>query len=250
VLDLLIDGRLELGCRYWRQSDGICGLRPRRCKARDIFAKKSCRLRDALAGRALQGGDTLYPTRPSLIDRMWQATFSVEGAAKAGADGDGLLLSRTQPRSKQAPNASLPEIQHPMLDAYFAALPAGRAPRILGSRTLFVADTRVEAMRLAEIGLKRSRARFIENGHRPPGDTLEDIISAFDIHVGAPDDVIASLQADTALARTTDLVFQVHSIDPPHPLILRSIELIAEKVAPALGWSRSRESSPRFAAAR
>ena len=62
------------------------------------------------------------------------------------------------------------------------------------------------------------------------------MISAFDMHVGAPDDVIASLRADSTLERVTDLVFQAHSIDPPHPLILRSIELVAEKVAPALGW--------------
>jgi len=31
---------------------------------------------------------------------------------------------------------------------------------------------------------------------------------------------------------------QVHSIDPPHPFILRSIELVADEVAPALGWGR------------
>jgi len=30
----------------------------------------------------------------------------------------------------------------------------------------------------------------------------------------------------------------VHSIDPPHPFILRSIELVAEVLAPALGWGR------------
>ena len=249
VLDLLIEGRLELGVGTGGNPTAFAAFGLDAAKRREIFTTNLAVLRDALAGRALQGGDTLYPTRPSLIDRMWQATFSVEGAAKAGADGDGLLLSRTQPRSKQAPNASLQEIQHPMLDAYFAALPAGREPRILGSRTLFVADTRAEAMRLAEIGLRRSRARFIENGHRPPGDTLEDIIAAFDIHVGAPDDVIASLQKDTALARTTDLVFQAHSIDPPHPLILRSIELIAEKVAPALGWARSKAPAARLSAA-
>jgi hypothetical protein len=29
---------------------------------------------------------------------------------------------------------------------------------------------------------------------------------------------------------------QVHSIDPPHPWILRSIELVAREVAPAFGW--------------
>jgi len=249
VLDLLINGRLELGVGTGGNPTAFAAFGLDSAKRREIFSKNLDVLRDALGGRELRGGDKLYPTQPSLLDRIWQATFSVEGAAKAGADGDGLLLSRTQPRSKQAPNASLMEIQHPMLDAYFAALPAGRAPRILGSRTLFVADTRAEAMRLAEIGLRRSRARFIENGHRPPGDTLDDIIAAFDIHVGAPDDVIASLQKDTALARTTDLVFQAHSIDPPHPLILRSIELIAEKVAPALGWTRSKEAPASLSAA-
>ena len=108
---------------------------------------------------------------------------------------------------------------------------------------------RAEALQLAELGLQRQVARFMENGHRPPGDTLEEIIAAFDVHVGAPEDVIASLQRDTALARTTDLVFQVHSIDPPHPLILRSIELTAEKVAPALGWTRSQLPKARLAAA-
>ena len=51
-----------------------------------------------------------------------------------------------------------------------------------------------------------------------------------------PYDGIASLTADTTLNRCTDLAVQVHSIDPPHPWILRSIELVAQKVAPAFGW--------------
>lgn len=250
VLDIITDGRLELGVGTGGNPTAFAAFGLDSAKRREIFAKNLATLRDALGGRSLKGGDILYPTRPSLLERMWQATFSVEGSAKAGADGDGLMLSRTQPRAKDAPNATLPEIQHPMLDAYFENLPAGRAPRILGSRTVFVADTRAEALRYAEIGLKRAVARFIENGHRPPGGTLEETIAAFDIHVGAPDDVIASLSKDTALSRTTDLVFQSHSIDPPHPLILRSIELVAEKVAPALGWVRSREQAPRLAATR
>jgi hypothetical protein len=56
------------------------------------------------------------------------------------------------------------------------------------------------------------------------------------VHVGTPDDAIASLRADTTLDRVTDLVFQVHSIDPPHAHILRSFELTATTGAPALGW--------------
>ena len=69
----------------------------------------------------------------------------------------------------------------------------------------------------------------------PAGASVEETTAALDIHTGVPEEVIASLQADTALARATDCV-QVHSIDPPHPHFLRSIELMAQVVAPALGW--------------
>jgi hypothetical protein len=45
------------------------------------------------------------------------------------------------------------------------------------------------------------------------------------------------------LARATDLAVQIHSIDPPHPFILRSIELAAEVVAPTLGFGRNAAAS-------
>jgi hypothetical protein len=51
-----------------------------------------------------------------------------------------------------------------MIEAYLDALPQGRAPRILASCTVFVADDRKEAMRLAEIGLARQRARYATIG--------------------------------------------------------------------------------------
>jgi len=146
------------------------------------------------------------------------------------------MLSRTQPRPKEAPNASLADLQHPIIDAHLAALPDGREPRIIASRALFVADDRKEALRLADIGLRRVVDHFVEVGFVAPGRSLPKLIAALDVHVGAPDDVIASLRADSTLDRVTDLVFQVHSVDPPHAHILRSIELIAEDVAPALGW--------------
>jgi hypothetical protein len=68
-----------------------------------------------------------------------------------------------------------------------------------------------------------------------------------DVHCGTPDRVIASLQTDSALARATDVAVQVHSIDPPHPFILRSIELVAEVLAPALGWARDAPGARRRA---
>ena len=181
----------------------------------------------------------MYPTRPGLDARVWQASFGVEGARRAGAAGDGLLLSRTQPRTPEAPDATLAEIQNPMLDAYFAALPPGTAPRVLASRSVFVAEDRTDALRLAETGLFRALPHLAATGHPAAGGTVHDLIAAFDVHVGTPSDVIASLRTDSTIARATDLAVQVHSIDPPHRDILRSIELVAEFVAPAFGWQRA-----------
>jgi alkanesulfonate monooxygenase SsuD/methylene tetrahydromethanopterin reductase-like flavin-dependent oxidoreductase (luciferase family) len=202
-------------------------------------------MRTAWSGGELPGGDRLYPSSPGLADRIWQATFSVEGARRAGLAGDGLMLSRTQPRPADRPNASLSDIQNPMIDAYLAALPKGRAPRILASRTVFVADDRQEAMKLAAIGAQRLRHRLAATGNLSSGDLVGDLIAAFDIHVGTPDEVAASLLADDTLLRATDMTVQSHSIDPPHPFIMRSIELMAEKVAPALGWAPKTETGAR-----
>ncbi|WP_211486625.1 hypothetical protein, partial [Corallococcus exiguus] len=115
------------------------------------------------------------------------------------------MLSRTQPRPKDSPRATLAEIQHPVIDAYLEALPSGREPRIVGSRSLYVADNRQDALRLAEAGLRPMVDRFVASGHALPGDTLPEILAAFDTHVGTPEDVIASLSADTTLSRVTAL---------------------------------------------
>jgi putative FMN-dependent luciferase-like monooxygenase len=236
VFDLISNGRLELGLGSGGTASAFAGFGRDSADRAAIFDRNAAIVRDALAGKPLGGGNRLYPEASELIDRIWQATFSAAGGTRAGEAGDGLMLSRTQPRPKEAPNASLADLQHPIIDAYLAALRQGREPRIMASRTLFVADDRREALRLAEIGLSRVVDHLVEVGFVPPGRSLPELIAALDMNVGTPEDVIASLQADTTLERVTDLVFQVHSVDPPHALILRSIELTAKTVAPALGW--------------
>ncbi|HEX3881496.1 MAG TPA: putative FMN-dependent luciferase-like monooxygenase [Stellaceae bacterium] len=247
VLDLMCGGRLEVGIGPGGNLSAYEAFGLDSDQRTALLIRYHRVLQDAWAGRELPGGDRLYPPNPSLVDRVWQATFNVEGARRAGAAGDGLMLSRTQPRPAGSPHLSLPEIQNPMIDAYLAALPRGRAPRILASRTVFVVDDRAEAVRLAETGLGRQRARFAAIGRAGfvEGMSVNDQIAAMDIHVGTPDDVITSLRADNVLDRATDLTVQSHSIDPPHPFILRSIELVAEAVAPALGWVRSGETAAR-----
>lgn len=244
VLDLLSGGRLEVGVGTGGTPESFAAFGLDGNDRSALFARQLDAVRAAWAGRPLAGGDTLYPAASQLLGRIWQATFSVSGGTRAGQAGDGLMLSRTQPRPVDALGATLADIQNPIVDAYLAALPPGRAPRIVGSRSVFVADTRQEALRLADIGLRRSAARFAASGQAGLADragphaSLEQLIAAYDVHVGAPDDVIASLRADSTLARVSDLVCQVHSVDPPHEAILRSIELTATVVAPALGWVR------------
>jgi putative FMN-dependent luciferase-like monooxygenase len=236
VLDLLSDGRLEVGFGTGGTPSSFLPFGLESSERSAVYARSLSTVRDAWAGRELAGGNRLYPTAPDLLDRVWQATFSVGGGERAGREGDGLMLSRTQPRAAETPDAALWDLQNPIIDHYLAALPEGRKPRILGSRSLFVADDRKIALELAEEGLRRNVERFVASGHKIDATTTADLIRSFDVHVGTPEDVIASLRADTALARVTDLVFQVHSVDPPHEHILRSLELTATVVAPALGW--------------
>lgn len=238
VLDLMSSGRLEFGIGPGGNFTAFNAFGLDSAERGALTERNLAILHDAWGGRPLPGADRLYPANPSLSARVWQASFGVEGARRAGLAGDGLLLSRTQPRPAGAPRLSLEEIQRPMVDAYLTALPPGAEPRILASRSVFVADDAAMARRLAVEGLGRARDRIIAGGRTPPAGTSEGMIAAQDVHVGSPEEVIASLRTDRTLERATDLAVQVHSVDPPHEAILRSIELVAEVVAPALGWGR------------
>jgi putative FMN-dependent luciferase-like monooxygenase len=244
VLDIMSGGRLEVGVAPGGNLSSYTAFGLDSKDRHTLMVNHLDVLRDAWAGRPLPGGDSLYPVNPGLADRIWQATFNLDGAQRAGRAGDGLMLSRNQPREFGPGRLTLDQIQNPMIDAYLEALPPGRKPRILASRTVFVADDRKEALRFCEAGFRLYGARRAGMKRMPPGASVEETAIALDIHTGTPEEVIATLQADTALARATDWTVQVHSIDPPHPYILRSIELVAQVVAPALGWEPAAVAKP------
>ena len=236
VLDLLSQGRLELGVGSGGTPSSFPAFGLQSSERGAAYAENLTLLRAALNDEPLAGTDNhLYPSSPQLARRIWQATFSVDGAARAGKAGDGLMLSRTQPRPADALDAPLDFIQNPIIDAYLDALPEGVEPRILASRTGFVTDDGDLARQLAIPGLRQQAEQFQLQGYQS-GNSLDDHIALFDVHLGDAQQVIASLARDSTLPRVTDLSFQVHSIDPPHAYILRSIELLAQQVAPALGW--------------
>ncbi|MHC6220733.1 putative FMN-dependent luciferase-like monooxygenase [Arthrobacter sp. MMS24-S77] len=244
VLDLISGGRLEVGIGTGGTPSSFTAFGRESEERRELYARHLQVLTEAWGGKELGSVvNRLYPPASQLLERLWQATFSVAGGERAGQAGDGLMLSRTQPRPVDAPEATLSELQDPIIDAYLSALPDGATPRILASRTVFVSDHRDEALALAEEGLRGIVPHFERQGHVFPGTDVESLIAAMDAHVGTVEDVIESLNRDTVLERATEVSFQVHSIDPPHEYILRSIELAATEVAPRLGWKPAGLSS-------
>ena len=237
VADLLSDGRLDLGLGSGGTPSSFVPFGEDVRDKAPTYDRKLGVLLDALGGRDIGAGNTLYPDAAGLADRIWQATFAAPGGHRAGIHGHGLLLSRTQPRREDALHAPLSALQDPIIDAYLEALPSGATPRITASRTVFVADDRAEALRFAEVGLRRAAEGFRRQGQTIPGDDIDELIAALDTHLGTPEQVAESLAADATLARATEVAFQVHSVDAPHEHVLRSIELFAEQVAPALGYA-------------
>lgn len=232
-VDALSEGRVQLGIGTGGTPAAFAAFERSSDDRREIQAAHVAVLRDAFAGRGIRGTDLrLNPAAPRLGGRLWQATFSVDGARRAGEQGDGLLLSRTQPRDM---DQNLHEVQVPMVEAYLDALPAGVEPRVLASRTAVVVDDArlAETWAVAEPGIRRLTRTFLKRNAE--GDVL-DLARATDTHLGTVDDVVASLAADRTLALATDVAFQVHSVDPAHEVTLRSIELLATEVAPRLGF--------------
>lgn len=235
VLDLLAEGRLEVGFGSGGTPTSFLPFGLTFEERGAAFADHLHLIQSAWRGDSLTHPDNhLYPPAPQLAERVWIATFSVEGAVRAAQAGHGLMLSRTQPRPADRLDLTLDQIQNPIVDAYLAALPSGVAPRILASRTAFVADSDEYALKVATPGLTHQAQAHSAAGHVVTGDSVTDYIRQFDAHIGAPDTVLASLAQDSVLKRATDISFQVHSVEPSHRDTLRSIELIAEHIAPQL----------------
>ena len=236
VLDALTDGRLQLGFGPGGTPSSFPAFGLDFADRHAAFDRNLDAFLGAIGGQPFAGDNRLYPPALRLAERLWYATFSAPLAIRAGQGGHGLQLSRTQPRPADQPTLPLWDIQHPLIDAYEAALPPGVEPRVSIARTLVVADDGDAIRELAEERTRRSPLARRTIGPEIDELSREELFSRFDVHVGDVDTVVASLAADTALPRATQLSFQVHSVDPEPAIILRSLELLATEVAPRLGW--------------
>lgn len=244
VVDTLSGGRFEFGVAPGASPAALEAFGYGGRDVRELFAEKFEVLRGALRGEPVgEAGFTLQPLGETpegrgLDSRIWQATFSANGAVRAAQAGDGLMLSRVQPGPVEKA-ADLNVSQAPIVDAYLENLAEGATPRILASRTLVVVDEehrddvvagarpRLHQLAVKTYGLSEGEAAELSDA-----ELLRITNSSF----GTPEEVVEQLRGDSVIARSTDVSFQAHSIDPGHELTLRSLELIATEVAPALGW--------------
>ncbi|MGO1325201.1 MAG: putative FMN-dependent luciferase-like monooxygenase [Brevibacterium aurantiacum] len=243
VTDVLSGGRLEIGLGSGGNPKSFPAFGTSFDQRREVFADNLAALKTLLAGQSLETGHALYPEPTRLSERLWQATFSSGGSGAAGAAGDGLMLSRTQPRSQDKPEATLDEVQLPVIDTYLANLPSGVEPRILASRTAVVADAAAlpELRARTEPALRAEADRLV--GYDTSGLSLDELLIATDTYLGTPEQVIERLATDRVLNRATDVSFQVHSVPATNETTLRSIELLATEVAPALGLTLTTEQA-------
>ena len=185
VLDLLSGGRLELGV-------GSGGTPSSFTPFGHDSANRSAGLRRAprRAGRDAWSGErpgrratSSTRRRPGCSARIWQATFSVGGGARAGRAGNGLMLSRTQPRPVDDPQATLAEIQRPDRRRLLRGPAAGRHPADhgLAHRVRRRQPGRGAALRRARPGPGAGFAVEL-----PSTGDLDELIAAFDTHVGTP----------------------------------------------------------------
>jgi putative FMN-dependent luciferase-like monooxygenase len=261
VLDALSGGRLELGFGSGGNAVAFSIFGRELANRHSDYDRAFAAVRAALSGQPLvAGGPALFPPAPRLASTLWEATFRAEGAIRAAQNGSGLLLARTAVRpppedgSAVPPRQPLGDLQAPIVDAYLAHWSSAEvAPRIGLSRSVYVAPTRDEAIADAERGMRRHAQMVGQREGIATDMSVEALLARADVHIGSPADVVASLRSDRLLAVATDLMVQVHPVDPSHEKTMRSLKLIAGEVAPALGWraaDRGRAGAPKTGARR
>ncbi|WP_129660499.1 putative FMN-dependent luciferase-like monooxygenase [Rothia uropygialis] len=236
VVDALSSGRLQIGLGSGGNPQSFPAFGRAFEDRGEIFASHLETLETLWQGGETEGGNRLYPAAPGLLERLWQASFGSFGAGIAGSRGDGLMLSRTQPRPGRT-DAPLSEIQVPVVEAYLAELPKGTDPRIMASRTAIAVDAKnhSDLVRRTTEKLRRGEADRLV-GYDTSSLSDEELLVATDTYLGTPDEIVARLREDVIVRDyATQVAFQVHSAPATHEETLRSLELLATEVAPALG---------------
>jgi alkanesulfonate monooxygenase SsuD/methylene tetrahydromethanopterin reductase-like flavin-dependent oxidoreductase (luciferase family) len=232
LVNVLAHDRLELGVgkgNPYGSTDAYHAFDLNEGDRHQLFAKSLEALKVALHGQ-LNLGDhavSLYPPAATLLDRVWQATGDHATANAAGAAGDGLMLFRT------TPGGGAGDVQSRLIDSYLRDFDHSRTgPRIGVSRSLLLADSRTEAVRIAAghyASIKDDSPLRPESLDAP---SVEAHLRKFDVYFGTVDDVIDGLNNDNAVNRSTNYLFNTPFHLSGTPQFRESLAVIATEVYP------------------
>lgn len=231
VTDLLINGRLELGLGSGFAPDVFAAFGVDIEQRRALTTSGIELLQRALAGEPLDAqGTQLQPPAPDLLNRLWLAVMSEEGAHYAAQYDLGLLLGRVE-RGGGSPV----ENQVRTAQTYRAALSA-RADqgRIAVGRAVYPAADRATAKRDLAEALAQSTAEHVRRGLLDANASLDEVLTRFHILHGHPEEISQILAAEQVAIGWTELLVQIDPGDLPYHKAVRALARVAEEVAPYL----------------
>ena len=234
VLDALSGGRVELGVGSGADPATFAAFGKNAERRREDNSAGVAALVSTLAGEPVPGTDLrLQPAAPDLAGRVWQAAFSHGGAGYVGSRGSRLLLNRAAFGSEGRTD----DVQAPWARAYLAAYPGPPGQARIGlSRGVYPAADKRAAKAVIEGPVLGMAERMIKAGRFPPGLSAEEYFERMHISYGSPDEVAERLASDCVLPLATDLIVQFSPAAPPLDAAIAALELLATRVAPALGW--------------
>lgn len=227
VLDLLADGRVELGLGAGFDPDTFSafGLPPEQRHGR--YEDHLQRLHDVLGNAALNDQELqLRPAARGLGQRLWEATSRVEQVA---ARGNGLIM---------APNPHLPvEAGVELVQRYRQGWRSDHltAPRVVRVQAVFPEGGDDTALR-QDIQAYVRRQQAIGVLDASLGGDLGAVLERLGVLHGSSAQIVEGLRRGPQLGVHDQLVVQVQTTSTPLREAIRALEILRQHIAPALGW--------------
>jgi alkanesulfonate monooxygenase SsuD/methylene tetrahydromethanopterin reductase-like flavin-dependent oxidoreductase (luciferase family) len=250
VLDTLSGGRLQLGLGTGSANVGrfpAYGKDP--SSSGDAYFENLDVLIRTLAGEEIAGtGGCLTPPAAGVLDRIWGAHGSQASARLAARYGTGVIFGTS--------GLDATTVQRPIAEAYLDEwaqvgpdlAPAGvrdmLRPRLGAIRMVYPTTSRESALDDLGALLDGQAERVGGMIGRPPQElTREDVAAGMTMHLGSPDEIAESLEADPALLQYVEYFVPVLTTIGNGPgagtaleKTIRGLERIVTEIAPQLGW--------------